>query len=405
MGFDTIARALVVALAGETSGTTTSSIPALPPDPSNAALLYYQGFLLLAKLEKEEIKCLHHLAEGRVDPDDSVRQPLQKCRRALELAEAAADLTQCDWGNQFSQGIAMAQPQLMQMRLLVFALAADARVRMAEGDYRRALERCLTTARLARHIGNDTLVSYLVWIASRALGYRCMVDVIGRASDDTSLLQWLKDELATLGAELTAVRPLQIETHIWTELMRMDRVETFADLVSQGEKPIDRVEAFGDLLPRGEEAIRSRILAEASEESLREMRRAYCERVDAAIHILEASQPYQEAVTQLDQLCVAGDEDDLNASIACLSLPRIVRIYTLQTRGQAQANATRAGVEICLCRLDTGTLPETLPPGLPTDPFSGRDFEYERTAEGFTLRCRTAEFKTEKLHQYAFNVK
>ncbi len=86
----------------------------------------------------------------------------------------------------------------------------------------------------------------------------------------------------------------------------------------------------------------------------------------------------------------------MNASIACLSLPRIVRIYTLQTRGQAQANATRAGVEICLHRIEKGTLPETLPVGLPTDPFSGKDFEYERTAEGFTLRCRVAEFKTDE---------
>ncbi len=183
--------------------------------------------------------------------------------------------------------MAMAQPQLMQMRLLVFALVADARVRMADGDYRGALERCLTTARLARHIGNDTLVSYLMWIAARTSSYRCMVDAIGRAGDDASLLRWLKDELATPGAELTVVRPLQIETRIWTELMQMDRVETFADLVSQGEKPINRVETFADLLPQGEEAIRSRILAEASEESLREMRRAYWERIDAAIHILE----------------------------------------------------------------------------------------------------------------------
>jgi len=405
MGFDTIARTLVVALAGETSGTTTSSIPALPPDPHNAALLYYQGFLSLAKLDDEGRKLIVKVANRYADPDDSVRQPLRKCWRALELAEAAADLSVCDWGYRFSQGIAMAQPQLMQMRSLACALVADARVRVADGDCRGALERCLTTAKLARHLGNDTLVSYLVWIAACGLSYRCMVDVIGRASDDASLLRWLKDELATPETPLTVVRPLQIETRIWTELMQIDRVETLADLMSEDEKPVPSVETFGDLLPRGEEAIRSRILSEASEESLREMRRAYCARVDAAIHILEASRPYQEAVTQLDQLCVAADEDDLNALIVCLSLPRIVRIYTLQTRGQAQANAARAGVEICLHRLETGALPETLPKGLPTDPFSGEDFEYERTAEGFTLRCRVEEFKDGKLHEYAFVLK
>ncbi len=75
MGFDTIAQALVVALAGETSGMTTSSIPALPPDPSNAALLYYQAFLSLARLDEEETKRLYDLARRQVDPDDSAAAP------------------------------------------------------------------------------------------------------------------------------------------------------------------------------------------------------------------------------------------------------------------------------------------------------------------------------------------
>jgi len=172
------------------------------------------------------------------------------------------------------------------------------------------------------------------------------------------------------------------------DLMRMDHVETFADLMCDGD-----------------ESMRSLILSKATEEGLSRMRRSCSEGNTAAIRVLEASLPYEEAVAQLDRLCSNSEGDELAGLVSCRLLGRIARIYNLQTRGQAQSNATKAGVEICLRRLETGTLPDNLPEGLPKDPFSGEDFEYERTAEGFTLRCRVREFKTERLHEYAFNLK
>jgi hypothetical protein len=36
----------------------------------------------------------------------------------------------------------------------------------------------------------------------------------------------------------------------------------------------------------------------------------------------------------------------------------------------------------------TGGIKGGIPEGLPKDPYSGKDFEYQRTEKGFVLRCR-----------------
>ena len=51
-------------------------------------------------------------------------------------------------------------------------------------------------------------------------------------------------------------------------------------------------------------------------------------------------------------------------------------------------------------------LPDSLPAGAPLDLFSGRPFEYEKTQEGFILRCRVKEDATKtEANQYEFKIK
>ncbi|MEJ2703064.1 MAG: hypothetical protein P8Z79_11545 [Sedimentisphaerales bacterium] len=141
---------------------TASPVLALPPDPDNAALLYYQAFLTLAQLSDEARDRIGTVALGETAPDDQVRVDISKCAGAIEFAEAAVKVPDCYWGVRYSQGFDALMPQLAQMRFLTFVLLADARVRAADGDYKGALERCLMTGTFARHIGDDTVISYLV---------------------------------------------------------------------------------------------------------------------------------------------------------------------------------------------------------------------------------------------------
>ena len=65
----------------------------------------------------------------------------------------------------------------------------------------------------------------------------------------------------------------------------------------------------------------------------------------------------------------------------------------------------QAGVAVCLKRAETGALPQVLPEGLPKDPFSGQDFQYERKGAGFVLRCRGKDLAKNKTYEYAFGAK
>lgn len=363
---------------------------ALPPDPDNAALLYYQGFLSLAELDDEARALIGDVAKGQVAPDDKVRQYIQQCQGGIGFAEAAAEVPACDWGFRFSEGFNALMPQLAQARSLAFVLVAEARVRAADGDSRGALERCLMTETLARHVGDDTLIFYLVSLAVRELGYKCMADVVGQACDDPTLLRWLRDELAkSPGPEVSALRPLKIEMEIATDLMRMDRVKELVETLT------------GSL----EEGKMEEITAQANETILAQARRRYSERARAALKTLSTPMPYEQAHAQLKQLEDGADMDDPAASLANAFAPGMSGVLSSATRTAAHAHAIRAGIEVYLRRAESGTLPAALPAALPKDPFSGEDFEYERQDGGFVLRCRAKDLNRDTVHEYAFAVK
>lgn len=364
-------------------------VQALPPDPDNAALLYYQAFLSLAELDDDARSLLRDVARGNVDPNDEVRQYLAQCQGGIEFAEAAAEVPYCHWGFRFSQGFDALMPQLAQARGLTFVLMADARVRAADGDYRGALERCLMTETFSRQIGDDTLISYLVSIAVKAAGYRVMDDVVGQVVDDVALLEWLKRELAMgSGCEVSPLRPLKFEREVVLDTLRMDKVERLVDLLAEGD-----------------EKMRAEIRARASEEELARGRRLYSERMTSMLDILAAGLPYEEAAPKMEQL---SDDFDPNAPghwAAGALMPAIGRVYSLKTRSVSDARAIRIGVEICLQKARTGELPATLPADSPKDPFSGEDFEYVRTDDGFILRCPGKDLDKDIQYEYAFKVK
>jgi hypothetical protein len=361
----------------------------LPPDPDNAALLYYQAFLTLAELDDEARKLISNVAKGDVAPDDKVREYIQQCHGAIEFAEAAADVPACDWGLRFSQGFDALMPQLAQIRFLAFVLTADARVRAADGDYRGALERCLMTGTLARHVGDDTLVSYLVSLAVRTLGYKCMQDVMGQAAGDVELLRWLGGELATdPGKELSAARPLKIEMEIVLDLMQMDKIDRLAKVLAETDaKKLKE------------------IVAAADEEILAQARQVYGERATAVLKTFSMSLPYEEAHARLKKAATGFDPNDRVSAAVGAFMPAMSRVYTLKIKAEAQANAVKAGVEICLARAKSGRLPKTLPEGLPKDAFSGEDFEYKLTDDGFVLRCRKPDLDKNETYEYAFVLK
>jgi hypothetical protein len=370
-----------------------SPVRALPPDPDNAALLYYQGFLMLAELDEEARDHIADVARGKAVPDDEVREDISKCIGAIELAEAAAEVPACNWGVRYSQGFDALLPQLAQIRFLTFILVADARIYASDGDYKGALERCLMTGTLARHVGDDTVISYLVSLAVRSLGYKCMQDILVQVDHDEELLGWLKNELASSPVDaVSIVKPLKIEIEIMADLMRMDNIEKLARILA-------------DSVADSDEDKMAEIIKMANEDILEQNRRLYSERMKSSLTVLGTPMPYEQAYSQLEQLANGFDPNDPGMAAAGAFMPALARILTLKTRTETHANAIKVAIDICLSRAETGRLPDVLPAGLPKDAFSGKDFEYEKNDDGFVLRCRGKEIGKDVINEYEFKVK
>ena len=115
-----------------------------------------------------------------------------------------------------------------------------------------------------------------------------------------------------------------------------------------------------------------------------------------------------KAYAKLDELgnkTVSDLESGVSEAILTAILtPALDLAYTLGIRGKSNFNAIRAAIGIYIIKAKTGKLPDTLPAGLPKDLFSGKDFEYEKTADGFILRCQGKDLSKDMFHEYEFKV-
>jgi hypothetical protein len=161
----------------------------------NAALLYYQAFLLYEKPDTAMDKMLSDFRKGKIGANDAIKEYVEKNRHVIGFVVAAADIPKCDWGYDYSQGFELKMPNLAQLRRVAYLLSTEARLLARQGQYTTALDRCLTMYRMAPHASARTLVSYLVAIALNGLAHGTLQDVLGRMPDGLEELNRIKGQL------------------------------------------------------------------------------------------------------------------------------------------------------------------------------------------------------------------
>ncbi len=363
---------------------------AIPPDPDNAALLYYQALLIHHEPDEAISDVYEAFVKGETEPTDEIRGYVHGSRAALDYALLGARVESCDWGLPYSKGFSLLLSHMSQLRSLCRLVIADARLLASQGDYPMALDRCLGVQRIAEHIGDDTLISYLVAMGMRNLEYACVRDVMGLACNDGKMLRRIGDEVTKPPKrEISAIRPLGMEREIVTNLMRTDHVEELVQVVAD------------DL---GKKKLAKKIAA-VDETTLDKNRHLYSDRVQAMLNVLGSSLPYDRVYSELKQLGEGLDANDPASALASAFVPSLAGVYSTKIRTEACANAIRAGVEIYLQRIQSGQLPVGIPAGLPRDPFSGRDFQYKRMDSGFILRCQGKDLDKNTFQEYRFMVK
>ena len=372
--------------------TSTSQLEAYPPD--NAAVLYYKAFLTLKEPSQEVKEMMAEMRHGQIKATDQVRQCLEENRYALEFVETAADVRECDWGHDISRGLGVLMPELSKVRSTAFMLTANAQILAEEGDYRDALARCITIHKMARHVSDSLLISYLVSTALNSLANERIKDFLSSMPQDTETLTWLKDQLLAVSVNAPSIKRAMVrEKEISMHEIRAERIDSI-------------LEMMGDDFAKDEftaDAVKK--VRKADPEFFRVNREYYADVMDDIIVALDL--PYQQSHKKLKELGARIQQDakeDPAAIMAAMLTPANSRVRTLGVRSETVFNATRAAIEIYIIKAKTGRLPEKLPADLPRDLFSGEDFEYEKTKDGFTLRCRGKDLDEDEIYQYEFKV-
>jgi hypothetical protein len=371
---------------------------ALPPDPDNAALLYYQAFLLRKQPDETMKEMLGDLSRGKMPVDKRITEYVESSRRVIELTIAAADIPICDWGLKFSDGWSMEIPYLWEAREIFRLLIADARILAGKADYESAFNRCVSVRKLASHAAEQTtLIGYLAGSKIDELANKCIHDILSSAPLDLEGLESLKRGLEELEGRFIPLKfSVRGEHEHVARYMSVERVGEILPLL----------EGFVFAEDKARVSI-TRDLILGADEQFFERNRAYWQRHAAAV-MAALDLPYAEAYSRLKGLADKPGEDfetNPDATLTAALAPLVCKAHNYKVQRKTYSNAVRAAVELYIVAARTSQLPDGLTAGLPKDLFSGEDFEYEKKADGFVLRCRGKDLKEDKIHEYEFKVR
>ncbi len=383
----TSARAMLLFAVG-----TLSTSPALAYPPDNAAVLYYKAFMLYEA--DDAIKgALDDYRGGQIELNEEIEKYLAKNKVVIDTVLDASRIDHCDWGLDYSQGTEVVLPPHNKAREIFFLVAAEAAMQADRGNYRTALERCVSMYRMAKHLNERPLICYLVGTAVTAATHKSVVHFLSEMPPDLETLTWFRDELAALDEHPFSVCPsLDWKQEAGVLSMSPERIGGVVQAgLDDGElktKALERVR-------KADPPFYARNIAYWND---------FLGRIQAAFQM-----PYEAARAELQQLDKQPWNDfDKNPDAtltACLA-PTFANIHRLSVRLQANSSMVRIAVDLYLSQVQTGRLPEVLPENAPADPFTGKPFEYEKTADGFLLRYHDKEGSEKTAgRQYEFKIK
>jgi len=345
---------------------------------------------------------------------------MKKCRDAIELVRAASELSYCDWGIRCSQGKGQCVIPPIKIRRFIFMLRVDALLLAANGDYHEAFESCIMMRRFARHLGNDINIHYIMSTTiDRTALYNTKI-VLGSHRPKVETLTWLKNQLATRkNSSLFLNEMLKMDFELTLDRLRnnnyiLDKALEAMHLKDQIRSSFRKKDELTDIEGGKVQSI-------SDEELIALAGEPYESFLNSALQIINSGMSYKEKLSKIESLTeeienefggdpasypmmVAHPEKLLTLSIIIQCAEAVANLYKLHINHVALLNALKTGIEVYLIEVETGQLPEKLPEGAPKDPFTGRDFAYEITEEGFTLSLPDKNIPEQRQRPYEFKV-
>ncbi len=400
----------------------------------NAALLYLRAALYYEVPDPCTSRLIDLMARGR-EPDDRVLAFLGDNLKTIELVQLASQLPNCDFGP-IHEPRGYNGEMWSSLRKLSFLMAAHGRSLAAGGHYKVAFENCLVNRHLAQHIGDHSPRHYLVARSFDASGVRAIRQILQDAPLETETLKWLRHKITS--SEGAPWRP--------AVLAQWDLDRSLSDWeFCKGDRPFERTWALGQVqkdIKKGKEnnpsfsysvnnhEIKAEEIMQLSDEQLyvcmlcrqrlfchcqydlvvpdellAKARQTYDSFVDSAIEIMDSDMSYEQKQAQLVEL----DEEfttlrESHAPISLLEIPGFTNLYELRVQDVASLNLLKVALEVRLIAIETGVMPKSLPEGLPKDPYTGKDFGYIVTKDGFMLRFDPNDLTNLRVREFEFKV-
>jgi hypothetical protein len=363
--------------------------------PDNAALLYYQACLLYEKPDETMDKMLHDFLDDKIGANEVIEQHIEKNRKVIDFVVTAANIQNCNWGYDYSQGFELVMPNLAHLRRLTFLIQTEAKLLAETGDYQNALGHCLSMHKMSLHAADRTIIGYLVAIAISSRANTAIQSILKDTPEDSQVLNRLKEQLTNIENKFPLLRDfIGYEAEMCVATMQRGKAQLILDAVFDKDCPDPNM---------------TKRVFEADEAFFERCRDCYTRHMTNVQAVLETSMPYPQTYEKLLELGekLAKESEEKDAPLAIAFAPAVNRIYSLSVRRKTHFNAVKAAIEIYLIKAKTGRLPDTLPSGLPVDLFSSKPFEYWKTADGFMLHCQGEELsdKDKKIYEYEFKVK
>lgn len=423
---------------------------ALSPDPDNAALLYYQALLLKPEQDTETTRLIRGILRGN-EPNDSIREYLKSCNEMFKIVEAATQIQKCDWGALHSQGQELSMVIISQLRQLNLLLRVYARTLAADGNYRQAIDWGIKIRQIGKHIGDDTFTMHGMSLGFERSSLATIQHVLESITPDSEILTWLQEQLIIQGSPqspvkllknvfelaLNAARRNPTSLNIWRLqiakfaqlpysenwiedipedlIPNEDKLKKYWGMLSLTNQEIkeklsisdQEVKEFRDLLSITDQKKKEiqELLNLSNEELLERYQQWYNRWLNSVTLIIESDMIYQKKIEELRRIEEKRQGPPYDPfTFSSLANPDVIDLYSLHIRDEVYFKTIRAAIGIYLVFAETGKLPDKLPRNLPKDPYSGQDFEYEITDDGFILSCQVDEIDL-NVHRNEFKVK
>ncbi len=342
--------------------TLAEAAPKDVPDEQNAAVLYQQVFgeffpgvqrearRIGAMTGDEQGVIRQYIKTNDAALQGQAREILSRpaVKRDLEIIRRASQRPHCVFPVNWEDGVGALLPHLPPLRDAVRVLAAQALISAEAGRLDEALDWCCVSLRMSEHVAAEpTLIAQLLAIAVQGT----TLDVVERLISEQQLEPGVANDFADY-------------------LSRIDLRKAFTKGMI-GERALG-IQSFHSPLWKLDELTYI----------------DYMSRLVAAHRL-----PYSNAVAEIESA-----NKELNALpfyqgiLAKMLVPVFARVVDKRAEATANIGLCRAVLALKAYKYDHGAYPETLDQleetldwQLPEDPFSGKDFVYQRQAEGFKL--------------------